>query len=72
MKPCCRSSVQAYLKKHRDVATCDGCGHLLLAYGNQRDFEEAEKALSGQGIPFETEQRGSLQILIKPRHKPRG
>jgi len=72
MKPCCSSSAQAYLKKHRDVATCDGCGHLLLAYGNQRDFKEAEKALSSQGIPFETEQRGSLQILIKSRQRSKG
>jgi hypothetical protein len=69
MKPCCRSSIKAYLKKHRDVAICDGCGHLLLAYGNQRDFKEAEKALANQGIPFETEQHGPLSILIKPRQK---
>jgi hypothetical protein len=72
MKPCCHSSILAYLKKHRDVAICDGCGHLLLAYGNQRDFEEAEKALLSQGIPFEVEQRGPLRILLKPRQKPGG
>ena len=72
MKSCCQSAVQAYLKKHRDVAICDGCGYLLLAYGNQRDFEEAEKALSNQGIPFEVEQRGPLRILVKARQKPGG
>lgn len=67
MKPCCLASIRAYLKKPRDVATCDGCGHLLLAYGNDRDFQEAQKALSGQGIRFEVEHEGPLHILGKPR-----
>ena len=30
--------MKRYIKKHRDVATCDACGDLLLAYGNDRDF----------------------------------
>jgi hypothetical protein len=69
MKPCCQASIKSYLKKHRDVAICDGCGRLLLAYGNQRDFIEAEKTLASQGIPFETERHGALHVLVKPRKK---
>ena len=69
MKACCQASIKAYLKKHRDVAICDGCGYLLLAYGNDRDFNEAQKALAGHEIPFESERYGSLHILVKPRQK---
>ena len=32
--------MKRYIKKQRDVATCDGCGRLLLAYGNPRDLED--------------------------------
>jgi len=69
MKPCCLAAIRVYLKKPRQAATCDGCGCLLLAYGDERDFEEAKKALSNQGIPFEVEQRGPLRILAKARRE---
>jgi len=67
MNPCCLRSVKRYLKKHRDVAICDGCGHLLMAYGNDRDFEETKKALRGQGMPFEAEIYEKLRVISKPR-----
>jgi hypothetical protein len=69
MESCCLASIRAYLKKPRETAICDGCGRLLLAYGNERDFQEAQKALSDQGLEFEVERHGSLHILIKPRQK---
>jgi len=61
--------MKRYLKKHRDVATCDGCRDLLLAYGNERDFEETKKALTAQGTPFEVETFGMLHVIAKPRLK---
>jgi hypothetical protein len=61
--------MKRYLKKHRDVATCDGCGRLLMAYGNERDFEETKKALTGRGMPFEVETFGILRVISKPRLK---
>ncbi len=69
MKPCCLNSMTRYLKKHRDVATCDGCGYLLLAYADPRDFEETRKALTTQGTPFEVETLGPLKVIGKPRFK---
>lgn len=64
---CCRAAAQRYLRKHRDVATCDACGRLLLAYGNERDYDETCRALAEQGIGYAAEQRGTLRIVAKPR-----
>jgi ribosomal protein L34E len=61
--------MKRYIKKHRDVATCDGCGHLLMAYGNERDFEETKKALTSRAVPFDSEPFGTLQVISKPRLK---
>lgn len=69
MNPCCPQSMKRFIKKHRDVATCDGCGNLLMAYGNERDFEETKKALTAQGMPFEVGTFGTLQVISKPRLK---
>lgn len=67
MKPCCLQSMKRYLKKHRDAATCDTCGYLLLAYDNEHDFEKTKKALTAQGMAFEIEAFGKLQVIAKPR-----
>jgi len=40
---------------------------LLLAYGNDRDYEETRKALTEQGTPFATSTQGTLKIIVKPR-----
>lgn len=69
LNPCCLHSAKRYIKKHRDVATCDGCGHLLMAYGNERDFEETKKTLTGQGLSFDVETFGKLHVISKPRLK---
>jgi hypothetical protein len=47
------------------VARCDGCGALLLAYGNDRDFQSTIKELEGRGLQYETESLGRLQIVAK-------
>ncbi len=67
LSPCCRTSAQRLLKKHRDVATCDRCGMLLLAYGNDRDYDETRKALATHGTPFGTMTQGGLRVIAKPR-----
>jgi len=69
MNACCLQSAKRYIRKHRDVATCDGCGRLLMAYGNERDFEETKKALAARAMPFEAETFGALQLISKPRFK---
>ncbi len=71
--PCCQASAKRYLKRHRDVATCDTCKMLLLAYGNDQDYDEARKALTEQGTAFVTAGQGALKIIAKPRaNKPKG
>lgn len=67
LSPCCQISAKRYLKRHRDVATCDTCKMLLLAYGNDRDYEETLKALTEQGSPFSTSSQGALKVIAKPR-----
>jgi hypothetical protein len=71
MKPCCITTAQRHLKKARSVATCDGCGHLLMAYSDARDLDEVKKALTAQGTPFEEEAVGGLRVIAKPRYKRR-
>lgn len=66
MKPCCLESIKKYISKHRDVATCDGCGALLLAYGNERDLEAMKQVLGAQGVPYEVEVCGKLTVIGKP------
>jgi hypothetical protein len=70
---CCQGSAKRYIKKHRDVATCDTCGMLLLGYDNDRDYDETRKALADQGIPCATITQGALRVIAKPRMaKPKG
>ena len=64
---CCRASAGRYLRRHRDVATCDTCGMLLLAYANDQDFDETRRALIEQGTTFATDQQGRLRLIAKAR-----
>lgn len=65
MKPCCRDEARRNLEAHRDVARCDGCGRLLLAYGNEKDFESTREELERHQVAFETEVLGKLKIIAK-------
>jgi hypothetical protein len=67
MKDCCRREARLHLKKHRDVATCDGCGALVLAYGNETDFRNTVRELESRGLECQAEKLDALWILVKPR-----
>jgi hypothetical protein len=67
LQDCCRSEARRHLKKHRDVATCDRCKSLLLAYGNPTDFDRARAELEKGEIAHETEKAGSLYLVAKRR-----
>ncbi|HSF18493.1 MAG TPA: hypothetical protein VLK65_23395 [Vicinamibacteria bacterium] len=67
MKTCCLEEAARSLKRHRDVATCDSCGALLLAYGNERDFEATLAELRSRRARFETSDWGNLRIVAKAR-----
>ncbi len=73
MKSCCLAEARKSLKRARDVATCDECGSLLLAYGNARDFESTLEELTRHGVDFEAapaEATGGLAIVAKIRKRP--
>jgi hypothetical protein len=67
MKSCCLTSAKRYLKKNRDVATCDQCGFLIMGYTHFRDFEETTKALTVWGGEFFTIQLDNLWVVAKAR-----
>jgi hypothetical protein len=76
MKSCCLAEARKSLKRARDVATCDECGSLLLAYGNARDFESTVEELTRHGVAFEAAPpeesgvTGGLAIVAKIRKRP--
>lgn len=67
MKDCCLTEARKSLKRHRDVATCDSCGALLLAYGNDRDFDATLEELGRHGVSSETAEVGKLKVIAKAR-----
>jgi len=67
MKACCLEESERSLKRHRDVATCDGCGALLLAYGNDTDFDRTVDELQKHGVEYETETLGQLKVVAKTK-----
>lgn len=67
MKDCCREECTKSLRRHRDVATCDDCGALLLAYGDDTDFERTVEELDKHGVDYETETLGKLKVVAKAK-----
>jgi hypothetical protein len=75
VKSCCLAEARKSLKRPRDVATCDECGSLLLAYGNERDFQNTIEELMRHGVAFEAAPAevsgvtGGLAIVAKVRKR---
>ena len=69
MKECCREECTRSLKRHRDVATCDECGALLLAYENDTDFDRTVDELQKHGVVFDTETLGKLKVVAKAKDR---
>ena len=67
MKSCCQDEAKRNLKRHRDVAICDRCGRLLIAYGNDLDFDRTVEELTLHQAAFETASLGRLRIVAKTR-----
>jgi hypothetical protein len=67
MKDCCLAEAKKHLKKHGQVAHCDGCGALVLAYDRETHFHSTVQELTKRGIAFETAQLGRLFLIAKPR-----
>lgn len=67
LDPCCQREADANLKRHRAVAVCDGCGRLLLAYGNREDYERTIEELRNHETAFAVGESGDLRIVAKDR-----
>jgi hypothetical protein len=65
MKACCSQEARKSLARPRDVATCDECGRILLAYGNARDFESAIEELARHGVEFEAAPASVLEASAR-------
>ncbi len=69
LRPCCADEARQNLKRHRDVAICDECGRLLLAYMGEADLEKTLAELAAAGTAHERgrlEDRG-LTVIAKAR-----
>lgn len=67
LKQCCADEGKRNLRKHRDVATCDGCGQLLLAYGDETTFQLTVDELEAKKVNCQTGHRDALWIVSKER-----
>jgi hypothetical protein len=68
MKRCCETEAKKNVKKHRDVATCDACGRLVLGYTNEAEFKKTQAELEKNGVAFETGKVGVILIVAKDRN----
>ncbi|MCL6566688.1 MAG: hypothetical protein K6U09_09740 [Acidobacteriia bacterium] len=66
MKACCVDEARRHLKRHGQVARCDVCGALILAYDRETHFRATLAELEKRGVRFETAQLGKLFLIAKP------
>lgn len=65
MKACCLNEAKQHLKRHGQVARCDGCGALVMAYDRETHYRAAIRELETRRIPFETARLGELFLIAK-------
>ncbi len=69
MKACCRKEAKKNVRKPRSVAICDGCGSLVLGYGNEADLKSTMEELDQKGGAYEHARVGKLYVISKRRNK---
>lgn len=67
LNDCCAAEAERSLRKHRDIAVCDGCGRLLLAYGDEATFQLTVDELDANDVTYDTGRHGALWIVAKER-----
>ena len=65
LSDCCKKEAKASLRRHQDVATCDTCGSLLLAYTDEETFNLTVSEMESQGATISTERLDSLYVVAK-------
>jgi hypothetical protein len=64
---CCAAEAKRSLKKARDVATCDRCGHLLLGWEDPDEQLKTRVELEAHGVAFSEGKVGKLYVTSKAR-----
>ena len=67
LSDCCETEARRSLKKHRDVAICDGCHRLILAWDNPEEQAKTRQELETLGVAFAEGQVGDLHVTSKDR-----
>ena len=67
LDPCCRAAAERSLRKSRDVAVCDGCGRLLLAWDDAAEQEKTRAELTRHGVAFSEGEVNGLYVTAKER-----
>jgi len=67
LKDCCAKEAARTARKHRDVATCDGCARLLIAYGDETTFQLTVDELDAKDVAYDTGYIGSVWVVAKER-----
>lgn len=67
LKHCCEQEAEKHLAKHCDIATCDECGRLLLAYADSDTYNLTVEELQAKGANFDTGEHNSLRVVAKSR-----
>jgi hypothetical protein len=67
LSDCCQKEAQARLRRNHDIATCDACGSLLLAYTEKEAFDLTVQEMESQGATFATDRVESLYVVAKAR-----
>jgi len=67
LSECCQREAQSNLRRNHDVATCDTCGSLLLAYTDEEAFTLTVNEMESEGATFATGRTASLYVVAKAR-----
>jgi hypothetical protein len=67
LRKCCSTEAVKSLEEHHDIATCDDCGRLLLAYGHETPYHLTVSELDTKNVDFDTGRHGSLWVVAKKR-----
>ena len=65
LNECCQMEAALNLRRHHDVATCDICGSLLLAYTDEETFKLTVDEMESKGATFATARIESLFVVSK-------
>ncbi len=67
LSECCQSEARSNLRRNHDIATCDTCGSLLIAYTDEETFNLTVNEMESEGATFATGRLESLYVVAKAR-----